>query len=114
MGPGTLSARARVEERWRSDGDDVQVRLRQQLRYRLPLGHSHFGAVLAAEAFELLNAVDRNWRSGLDQGRLYGGIDAPIAPHLVGELGYLHQVSDAAHGERIATNVLQLTLSLRH
>jgi len=86
---GALSNRTRLEQRFREDGSDTGIRLRQFLRWARPL-NENFSAVAWNELFIGLNATDWGQRDGFDQNRLFAGGAWHIKDTLRLELGYLN------------------------
>jgi hypothetical protein len=87
----TLSSRTRFEQRFRNDGDDIGLRLRQQVRLVVPLASTGWSAVGWSEVFLNLNDTDWGAQSGLDRWRNFVGINIPLRNGLVIEPGYLNQ-----------------------
>lgn len=112
IGPGDLALRTQVEERWRSGGGGMQLRVRERVRYLVPVG-GPVRAVAQAEGFYVANATEWNPRSGAEQLRLSAGAEITLATHLTVEADYLHIVADAAGGRRSAVNALTFTLAMR-
>ena len=77
---GKLSSRTRLEQRWRSDGDDMGWRLREMLRYEKPLkpGSDALNALVYAEGFIALNDTDWGVRGGFDQLRSFIGAEVGL------------------------------------
>lgn len=65
---GRLAARTRIEERFFDGADRMELRLRQRLRYSLPLGED-FDARLDGEYFNLVQTQNRNGGAARDQWR---------------------------------------------
>lgn len=115
VGQGSLSSRFRLEQRWRSDGEDVGWRLRGQLRYAYPLGEGErpTSALGWVEGFLHLNDTDWGTRTGFDRVRTFAGVELPIAGRSTVEAGYLNQVVRAG-GDTSMQHVAAVTLMLRH
>lgn len=113
VGPGELSARTRVEERWRSDGRDMQLRLRQQLRYRLPIRGSRLAAIGSVEGFGIAHAADWGPGGGVDQVRMSVGVEIPLAGASTVEAGYMAQAVNQPAGRLRVNNIGLVTLVLR-
>jgi hypothetical protein len=91
-GPGTLSLRLRLEERWRGNVAGTGWRLRPFARYALPVRHgSKTALVFSHESFVNLNRMGFQKFSGEDRMRNFVGIATPLAPHIGAEIGYLNQ-----------------------
>lgn len=112
---GELSLRTRFEQRWRSDGSDVGLRLRQMARFEHPLSRGAGGvrALASTELFWAMNKPDWRPRAGFDQLRTFLGVEVPIAGASTIEAGYLNQTVDDI-GRRVTMNhLLALSLFLR-
>lgn len=116
VGPGDLSTRTRLEQRWLSDGDDTGWRLRQMIRYRLPLRADRKGAGLLGwtEPFIALNDTDWGARGGFDQVRTFLGAELPFAAASTAELGYMNQLIDRGGGVRQMNHIASLSVFVRH
>jgi hypothetical protein len=106
-----LSNRTRFEQRFRDDGDDVGLRLRQQIRLTVPLGSAGWQAVGWSEVFFNLNDTDWGARSGLDRWRNFVGVSIPVREGVAFEPGYLNQFVNRSAGDQI-DHVLSATLNV--
>jgi len=115
IGKGSLGSRIRLEQRWRSDGQDVGWRLRGQLRYAHPLEDRErpVAALGWVEGFVHLNDTDWGTRTGFDRVRSFAGVELPIAGRSTVEAGYLNQIVRAG-GDTTMQHVAAVTLMLRH
>ncbi|MFZ2997207.1 DUF2490 domain-containing protein [Sphingobium sp.] len=113
---GELSSRTRLEQRWRSDGDDMGWRLREMIRYEKPLkpGSDAVNALVYAEGFVALNDTDWGARGGFDQLRSFIGAEVGLPGASTLEIGYLNQVIDQTRGRTRINHVASLTLFFRH
>lgn len=113
---GELSSRTRLEQRWRSDGDDIGWRLREMLRYEKPLkpGSNAVNALVYSEAFVALNSSDWGAKGGFDQIRTFLGTELGLKGASTVELGYLNQVIDQRGGHTRINHVASISLFLRH
>ena len=109
---GQLSSRTRMEFRFRSDGFDTSYRLRQQVRYSLPLGHGP-KLRLSEEAFFELADAGRPNTAGYTESRLAAGVQVPVGKHLTVEPGYLAQISRVRRGPDIARHLINLTIATK-
>lgn len=93
---GELSSRTRLEQRWRSDGNDVGWRLREFIRYKKPLkqGGNWPNALVYSEIFVAFNDTDWGARAGFDQIRNFIGLEIPVGGASTVEAGYLNQFID--------------------
>jgi hypothetical protein len=112
---GKLSSRTRFEQRWRTDGDDMALRVRNLLRYTHPLGANPTGPALlvSVEPFVALNDTDWGVRSGFDQLRTNIGVELPLPGKSWVEVGYLNQFVNRPGGNHQANHVGLVTLSIR-
>lgn len=113
---GELSSRTRLEQRWRSDGDDMGWRLREMIRYEKPLraGSDALNALVYAEGFAALNDTDWGARSGFDQLRSFVGAEVGLPGASTLEIGYLNQVVNQRAGNSRVNHVASVTLFFRH
>lgn len=113
---GKLSSRTRLEQRWRSDGDDMGWRLREMLRYEKPLnpGSDALNALVYAEGFVALNDTDWGVRGGFDQLRSFIGAEVGLPGASTLEVGYLNQVINQRGGDTRVNHVASVTLFFRH
>lgn len=111
---GEASSRTRLEQRWRADGDDVGIRLREMARLEVPFRPGGKTAALVyAEAFFAFNDTDWGARSGFDQLRSFVGVEANIGGASTLEAGYLNQIVNQPAGRRRMNHVLSLTTFVR-
>lgn len=113
---GELSSRTRLEQRWRSDGDDMGWRLREMLRYEKPLkaDSDAVNALVYAEGFVALNDTDWGARGGFDQLRSFIGAELGLPAKSTIEVGYLNQVINQRAGHTRVNHVASVTLFFRH
>ena len=113
---GELMSRTRLEQRWRSDGDDIGWRVREMLRYEKPLrsGSDAVNALVYAEGFVALNDTDWGVKGGFDQARGFVGVELGLPGASTAEVGYLAQVVDQRGGRTAVNHVASLTLFFRH
>ena len=113
---GKLSSRTRLEQRWRSDGDDMGWRLREMLRYEKPLepNSDALNALVYAEGFIALNDTDWGVRGGFDQLRSFIGAEVGLPGASTLEVGYLNQVINQSGGDTRVNHVASVTLFFRH
>jgi hypothetical protein len=117
IGRGTLSSRTRLEERWRSDGEAMGIRLRDMIRYVHPLRHDGGGpkALVYAEPFVNLKGSDWGMRRGHDQLRSFIGLEVPVGTgKSTIEAGYLNQRVNMTGGRIGDNHTLSVTLFVRH
>lgn len=87
---GSWQARVRTEQRFRSDGDDVGLRVRPQIRYSLPLG-GETQLRLSHESYFNLNDTDWGQQGGHERMRHIAAVTTPLTGALTLEVGYLNQ-----------------------
>jgi hypothetical protein len=92
IGRGTLSARMRMEERWRDGVDGTAYRLRPYVKFVLPFQEGGKTAlVLSHESFFDLNKTNFQRVQGEERMRNQIAITTPLAKNVTMEIGYLHQ-----------------------
>lgn len=113
---GELSSRTRLEQRWRSDGDDMGWRLREMLRYEKALKPGTHGpsALVYSELFVALNDTDWGARGGFDQVRNFVGLEIPVKGATTIEAGYLNQWIDQGAGRSRMNHAAAISLWVRH
>lgn len=111
---GELTSRTRMEQRWRSDGNDTGWRLREMLRYELPIKGSKVRALGSVEGFVALNATDWGVRDGFDQVRTFAGVEVSLFGQSTAELGYLNQTINQPAGRTQMIHVASISVFIRH
>ncbi len=106
----SLTGRTRFEQRFRDDGDDVGLRLRQQIRLTVPLAQGWQG-VAWSEGFFNFNDTDWGARSGLDRWRNFAGVRIPLQDNVSLEPGYLNQFVNRRNTD-LVDHVLSATLNV--
>lgn len=86
---GRITARTRLEQRFRDQGD-TGWRLRQQVRYARPIATS-VSAIAWNETFVGLNETDWGQGKGLNLSRTFLGLGWSPTPRYRVEAGYLNQ-----------------------
>lgn len=112
---GELSSRTRLEQRWRSDGEDMGWRLREMLRYEKPLkpGGNAVNALIYGEGFVALNSTDWGAKGGFDQLRSFIGAELGLGGASTAEVGYLNQYINQRGGNSRVNHVASITLFFR-
>lgn len=112
---GELSSRTRLEQRWRSDGNDMGWRLREMIRYEKPLktGSDAVNALVYAEGFAALNSTDWGAKAGFDQLRSFVGAEVRLPGKSTMEVGYLNQIVNQRGGDMRVNHVASITLFFR-
>lgn len=108
---GELSSRTRVEFRLRPDGRDTSYRLRQQIRFSLPLGDGLPKLRLSEEAFFELAATGGRNSDGYSASRLAAGLQFKLNDNLSIEPGYLAEIGNVRRGPDLTRHVLNLSIA---
>jgi hypothetical protein len=113
IGTAKLSARLRMEQRWREGVDDTGWRMRPYVKLSLPLAKgSKTSLTLSSETFVNLNATAFQKQDGLDRMRNFIGINTPVTNRVSAEIGYLNQHGFVRGGEDTSDHVASVSLSL--
>jgi len=112
-----FSSRTRLEQRWISTGSDVGWRLREMVRYALPLS-SHAGpqdvkALGWVEGFVALNDTNVGARQGFDRVRTFIGAEVPVGGKSALEIGYMNQLVKQRTRSDTMDHVASISLFLR-
>jgi hypothetical protein len=115
IGKLEVQSRTRLEERWRSDGDGMSLRVRQMMRFEYPLapGRRRVAALGWSEAFVGLKSAQWGGVEGFDQLRSFAGVEIPLPGTSTLEAGYLNQTRDAPGRSVNMVHVASLTLFIR-
>jgi hypothetical protein len=111
LGPGKLSGRMRLEQRWREGVDGTGWRLRPYLKFSLPV-HGKTWLNLSTEPFLNLNRTSFQRTGGLDRVRNLITISTPLSKSITGEVGYLNQHGFVRRGEDTSDHVAYFAMSL--
>jgi len=112
-GPGSLSLRLRMEQRWHDGVAGTGWRLRPYFKYSLPLRRGgHTALVFSHESFLNLNRTAFQSHTGEDRMRNAVAIATPLAKGVNAEIGYLNQHGFVRGGPDTSDHVATLTLSL--
>ena len=113
IGRGKLSARLRMEQRWRENIDGTGWRARPYVKFNLPLREGGKTAlVLSSETFINLNTTAFQARTGIDRMRNLIAISTPLTKTISMEAGYLNQHGFVRNGEDTSDHVASVSLSL--
>jgi hypothetical protein len=113
LGPGKLSLRWRMEERWREGVNGTGWRMRPYVKYSIPLGKgSKTSLTLSSEPFVNLNTTPFQKQKGLDRVRNLIAVSTPLAKNLTAEIGYLNQHGFVRGGEDTSDHVVSFSLNL--
>ena len=111
FGGGKLSARMRLEQRWRDGVDGTGWRARPYAKYSLPL-KGKVALNLSNETFVNLNRTAFQRSRGVDRMRNLISISAPVLGRLAGEGGYLNQHGFVRGGPDTTDHVAYFAVSL--
>lgn len=111
---GALKGRIRFEQRWFSNGSDMGLRFREQLRYEKPLSDRKkpLVGVLTGEVFVNMRTTNYGARRGFESTRLFGGVRIPLGEQSL-ETGYQAQITAPPGGDRRVDHILLMTFRLR-
>ena len=112
LGPGKLSARMRIEQRWREGLEGTGWRLRPYLKYSLPIS-GKLALNLSSEPFIDLNTTSFQSKRGLDRVRNLVTISAPLSKSLSAEAGYMNQHLFISGRPDEGDNIAYFALSLK-
>jgi hypothetical protein len=113
LGPGRVSGRLRVEQRWRQGLNDTGWRVRPYVKYAVPLHKGgRLAFVVSTEPFFDLNTTTFQRTNGLDRVRTFVGFSAPLTKNLAADVGYLNQHTFVPNGPDNDDHVASLSLSL--
>lgn len=110
IGAGKISARLRMEQRWRDNADGTAWRIRPYVKYALPLV-GETSLVLSNETFLNLNTTAFQQQDGLDRMRNLIAINTPLLKNFTAEVGYLNQYGFVRGGEDTSDHVASLSLT---
>jgi hypothetical protein len=111
LGGGKLSARMRLEQRWREGVDGTGWRLRPYARFSLPIA-GKVALNLSNESFFNLNRTAFQGTTGLDKMRNLVSLSVPLSKALTAEAGYMNQHGFVRHGPDTSDNIAYFGLSL--
>ena len=110
VGSGKLSARIRMEQRWRDGIDGTGWRLRPYAKLSFPV-HGKTALNLSNETFINLNKNSFQRQSGLDRMRNLVSISTPLGKSVTGEAGYLNQYGFVRNGTDTMDHIAYFALS---
>ena len=111
LGPGKLSARMRLEQRWRENVDGTGWRLRPYVKYSFPI-RGKTALNLSSEPFVNLNTTSFQRTGGLDRVRNLVSVSTPITGRLTGEAGCMNQHGFVRGGKDSSDNIAYFALGL--
>lgn len=112
IGRLSISARMRMEERWRDGVDGTAWRLRPYVKLVMPFREGGKTALmLSHESFFDLNKTNFQRVQGEERMRNLIAITTPVAKNVNAEIGYLHQHGFRRHADDSNDNVASFALS---
>lgn len=113
LGKASVSARIRLEQRWRDGIDGTAWRTRPYLKIAVPLGGKSAPTFnLTEEAFVNLNNTSFQSKDGLERLRTAASLSFPISKALKLEAGYLNQHRFVSNGPDTDDHALTGSVSL--
>lgn len=113
FGKASLSARMRLEQRWRDGIDGTGWRVRPYVKVGVPLGGKSAPTLnLTSETFLNLNTTSFQSQDGLDRMRTAAALSVPLSKTMKLEAGYLNQHRFVRNGPDNDDHVLTGTISL--
>jgi hypothetical protein len=113
LGKASLSARLRLEQRWRDGVDGTAWRLRPYLKLGVPLGGKGAPTLnLTSETFVNLDRASFQPRNGVDRMRTAASLSFPVSSRLRLEAGYLNQHRFVSNGPDDDDHALTGTIGL--
>jgi hypothetical protein len=112
-GPGLLSLRLRMEQRWRDGIAGTGWRLRPYVKYSLKLRRGgHTAIVFSHESFLNFNRTAFQAHTGEDRMRNAVALTTPLMKGVNAEIGYMNQHGFVRGGPDTSDHIATLTLSL--
>lgn len=114
LGRGRLSARMRLEERWRDGRSGTAWRLRPYLRYSLPLDKkTNTALTISEEPFFDLNRTSFQTVAGLERLRSLVAITTPIGKKLTVDIGYMNQHGFVPQKKDTSDNIAYFSVGIK-
>lgn len=110
IGGGKLSARMRMEQRWRDNADGTAWRIRPYAKYSLPL-HKKTSLTLSNEIFVNLNTTSFQQQDGVERMRTLIAINTPLLKNVSMEAGYLNQYGFVRGGDDTIDHIASISMS---
>jgi hypothetical protein len=111
LGPGKLSARVRLEQRWRDGKDGTGWRARPYVKWSLPV-NKKMSLNLSNETFVNVNTTSFQARTGIDRMRNLVSVSGPLLKGINGEAGYMNQHGFVRNGPDSSDNIGYFAISL--
>lgn len=110
---GKLSARMRLEQRWRENVDEMAVRVRPYVKFSRPLREgSRTSLNVTSEGFVNLKTTSFQRTEGFDRMRNAVSLNTKLSPKLSLEAGYLNQYGFVRNGDDTIDHVATVNLGL--
>lgn len=114
FGPGKLSGRLRMEQRWRDGQDGVGWRARPYIKYSLPLKKGgNTSLSLSNELYVNLNTTNFQRTEGVDRMRNMVAVSTKLNKTLSAEVGYLNQYGFVRAGDDTIDHIATLSLGAK-
>jgi hypothetical protein len=111
LGSGKISARMRLEQRWRNGIDGTGWRARPYIKYSLPVA-GKLNLNLSNETFVNFNTTSFQRKDGIDRMRNLISVSLPLSKRITGEAGYMNQYGFVRGGRDTSDNIAYFALSL--
>ena len=111
LGQGKLSARMRMEQRWRDGADGTGWRARPYVKYSLPIA-GKTALSFSSEPFLNLNTTTFQRKPGLDRVRNLVTISTPVSKKVTLEGGYMNQHGFVSGGPDTSDNIAYFNLAI--
>ena len=111
LGKGKLSARMRMEQRWRDGADGTGWRARPYVKYSLPIA-GKTALNFSSEPFLNLNTTTFQRKPGLDRVRNLVTISTPVSKKVTLEGGYMNQHGFVSGGPDTSDNIAYFNLAI--
>lgn len=108
---GEIQGRARLEQRWRDDDEDMMLRLRGRLMWTKAIGPEELSVRLWHESFVQLNRTDWGGDARYSRLRNQASLRRKVGGIATGELGYLNQYSISESGPDELVHALTFALT---
>lgn len=114
LGPGTISVRARLEQRWREGNPGTAWRVRPVIRYAVPLGSAKITSLqFSHESFIDLNTTGFQTVIGEDRMRNAISVRTALSRAAALECGYINQYRIVPGGGDQVDHALSMTISFQ-
>lgn len=107
---GKVQLRTRLEERTLESYDGTAIRIRQQIKYNIPIDSS-FGFVISEECFFNFNTVSWGPDAGFDQNRFFIGPYFQVNKNIKLEIGYQNLFIDRDLVDDLMSHILLININ---